>query len=91
VYGVNNCFLIQPPLGIGKKWCDGRRGFSKQAFDSVSRKSKEKDVFCNIVIDEMSIREQMIFSNNKFYGGVDMGTNDAMQEKENPTLANITH
>jgi hypothetical protein len=47
-------------------------------------------VFCNIVIDEMSIREQMIFSNNKFYGGVDMGINDVMQEKENPTLANIT-
>lgn len=60
---------------------DGRPGFSKQAFDSVIRKNKEKDVFCNIVIDEMSIREQMIFSNNKFYGGVDMGTNNVMQEK----------
>jgi hypothetical protein len=58
------------------KVVDGRPGFSKQAFDSVSRKIKEKDVFCNIVIDEMFIREQMIFSNHKFYGGADLGTHD---------------
>lgn len=76
-----------------KKWysvVQGEPGFTKEAFDAIASRVKqtEKPIICNIVIDEMSIRKQISFLNGKFYGGVDLGTNnnpenDNVQEATN--------
>lgn len=62
-----------------KKWysvIDGEPGFTKEAFQSITKRVSESadPVICNIVIDEMSIRKQITYLNGKFYGGVDLGT-----------------
>jgi hypothetical protein len=50
---------------------NGAPGFSKEPYEAISRKTQP---VCNIVMDEMSIKEQILFSHGKFYGGVNLGT-----------------
>jgi len=44
---------------------------------------------CNIVIDEMAIRKQIIFMNNKFYGGVDLGTQNNYDQDNTQEATNV--
>lgn len=60
---------------------DGKPGFTAEAFKAIKMQNELKSVICNIVIDEMSIKEELIYDNNRFYGGVDFGTEmDASSE-----------
>jgi hypothetical protein len=44
---------------------------------------------CKIVVDEMAIRQQLLFNNNKFYGTVEFGT-DHSEDVDNVPLAKET-
>jgi hypothetical protein len=37
----------------------------------ADNKNKGKNTICNIVVDEMAIRQQLLFNDNKFYGIVE--------------------
>lgn len=65
---------------------DGKPGFTKEAFSAISARSKISPVNLNIVIDEMSIRSQAIYSDGKFYGGVDIGS-DILEDNDNIRMA----
>jgi len=41
---------------------------------AIKSKAKDEILPCNIVIDEISIRDHIEYNNNKMYGFVDMGT-----------------
>lgn len=55
---------------------DGKPGFTEEAFTAIKARSKTQPVICNLVLDEMSIREQLHYcsSSGKLYGIVDLGT-----------------
>jgi DNA transposase THAP9 len=65
---------------------DGQPGFTKESFDTLTdmANNEAKEVQCNLVIDEMSIRKQVeIDSNRNIYGFVNMGIfNDALDPDE---------
>lgn len=53
---------------------DGQLGFTKESFDKLADFSKTKEVQCNLVFDEMSIRKQVeMDSNRNLYDFVDLG------------------
>lgn len=59
------------------EWCrvvDGKPGFTKEAFEAIKFKNREQLVILNLVLDEMSIKKEMVFKNGIFYGGIDLGT-----------------
>jgi len=60
---------------------DGQPGFTKESFDTLTdmANNEAKEVQCNLVIDEMSIRKQVeMDSNRNIYGFVNLDTfNDA--------------
>lgn len=55
------------------KVVDGSPGFTKQAFDAIKLKCCSKKIVCNLVIDEMSIKEEIVYQNRKSYGYTDLG------------------
>ena len=63
------------------KAVEGKPGFTNEAFAALQAKTMTADnvvrpLACNLVIDEMSIREQVLTSNSgEVYGVVDLGTN----------------
>lgn len=80
--------LLPHPSTI-RKWytiVDGKPGFSKEAFSAIGMKSKFSSVHVNIVIDEMSIRSQILFDKKKFYGGVNLGS-QLPQKSDNIVIA----
>ncbi|KAF2892267.1 hypothetical protein ILUMI_13908, partial [Ignelater luminosus] len=53
---------------------DGSPGFSKESFNALKMQVKQdKNVIINLVMDEMSIRELVEYSNGRYYGYVDLG------------------
>ena len=57
-----------------RKWCctvNCSPSFSEEILTHLKRR-KQKPI-CNLVIDEMSIRQQLILKNGKTYGPVDLG------------------
>uniref|UniRef100_A0A2S2N8G3 THAP domain-containing protein 9 n=2 Tax=Schizaphis graminum TaxID=13262 RepID=A0A2S2N8G3_SCHGA len=53
---------------------DGQPGFTKESFDTLADIAKTKEIQCNLVIDEMSIRKQIeMDSNRNVYGFVNLG------------------
>lgn len=51
--------LLPHPETI-RKWykvVDGEPGFTQEAFDAIFEKNKTKQVFVNLTLDEMSIRQ----------------------------------
>ena len=74
-----------------RKWyqnLDGEAGITKQALEAIQLRSRDssKPVLVNLVIDEMAIRQQRIFLNDRFYGQVDLGTGLG-KEDETASLA----
>ncbi|KAJ8968200.1 hypothetical protein NQ314_002404 [Rhamnusium bicolor] len=68
--------LLPHPSTI-KHWysvIDGTAGFTREAFNSIAIRNKHSQVICNIVIDEISIKESLTYEKNRFYGGIDLGT-----------------
>lgn len=74
------------PTPIIRKWyCEenGEPGFTSEAFQSITLQVQNSNgpIICNIVIDEMAIRKQISFMNEKCYGFVDLGTsNNVVQD-----------
>lgn len=80
--------LLPHPTTL-RKWysvVDGSPGFTKQAFTSIKCANKKKQIIVNIVIDEMSIRQQAIYTNGQFFGQVNLGTS-INEVSDNPVLA----
>lgn len=71
-----------PHLNTLSKWysaVDGSPGFTKEALEALKIKQKEaskknKTLVCNLVLDEMSIRQQVEWDGQKFCGYVDLNT-----------------
>lgn len=80
---------LLPHPGTLRKWCctvNCEPGFSQEVL-SFLKKRKERPI-CNLVVDEMSIRQQLLLKNGKPYGLVNLGTRsnelseDIMKELE---------
>ncbi|XP_029348598.1 uncharacterized protein LOC107882805 [Acyrthosiphon pisum] len=69
--------VLPHPRSISRwyKVVNGDPGFTDEAFKCIENKAKNETVICNIVLDEMSIREQTDWDGTKMHGFVDMGTN----------------
>lgn len=82
-------YLLPHPSTL-RKWytvVDANPGFTLEAFETMAAKSARKQVVINLVIDEMSIREKIIFSQGCFHGGVDLGTVRESQDNDNVSPA----
>ncbi|KAL4092136.1 hypothetical protein QTP88_026692 [Uroleucon formosanum] len=66
---------------------DGNPGFTAEAFEAISKQAKENIVCCNLVIDEMCIRQHVeMNSQKKMYGFINMGAEYAY-DRDNIQLA----
>ena len=57
---------------------DGDPGFTKTALEALSQrvskdKEEQKETLCSLMLDEMAIRKQVEFMNNRYHGFVDIG------------------
>lgn len=67
-----------PDLSTIRKWysvLDGRPGFTHEVFEALKCKvSKSKTpIFCNLVVDEVAIRQGIVYDGKRYYGLVDLG------------------
>jgi hypothetical protein len=70
---------------------NGSPGFTNEALHAIklrvaNNKNKGKNTICNIVVDEMAIRQQLLFNNNRFDGSVEFGA-DHSEDVDNVPLA----
>jgi hypothetical protein len=82
--------LLPHPGTLGKwyKVVDACPGFTKEALDCISlRTADSKPVLANLVFDEMAIREQLIWSEGRFIGGVNLGIQED-ESNDSVPLAN---
>lgn len=77
------CNLLPEPSTI-RKWysvLNGRPGFTAEAFEALKCQVEKSDnpIICNIVIDEIAIRQQVTYDGQRYYGLIDFGVdhNDA--------------
>jgi hypothetical protein len=65
---------------------NGDPGFCDESFCALRAKNKssEKKVICNLVFDEMDIRTELTFRNNKYHGYVDMGFGEPSDSDAQP-------
>ncbi|XP_034945420.1 uncharacterized protein [Chelonus insularis] len=52
---------------------NGSPGLTVEALEAIKLRTQKKIVVTNLVIDEMSIREQLIYQQGRFHGCVDFG------------------
>ncbi|XP_050059744.1 uncharacterized protein LOC114122615 [Aphis gossypii] len=61
----------------------GEPGFTNESFQTLKQKVQEGNhVICNLVVDEMSIKDKLEFDGKKFHGLIDMGT-DVVIDSDN--------
>lgn len=82
---------LLPESSTIRKWysvLDGRPGFTKEILNALKCKVRNMDspIFCNLVIDEVTIRQQVVYDGNQYYGYVDLGVN-WIKDVDNPSLA----
>lgn len=70
---------LLPAISTLKEWyrvVDGEPGFTEEALHAIGLRASDpsKPVIINLTLDEISIREQLIYSGNRFHGGIDLGT-----------------
>lgn len=75
---LNNCLPHPRTLVNWYNKINGDPGFTSESFRVLKVKSdnSKSKVICNLVIDEMAIRQQKIFDGKKHHGYVDFGLND---------------
>lgn len=79
------CNVLPSPSTI-RQWCcvsNFEPGFSKNVLESLER--REKPVICSLVVDEMSIREQLELKHDKWYGYVDTNSDVNSQHQVDHT------
>ena len=75
--------LALPHPSVLQTWyrsVSGEPGFTGESFDALAKqveqaKDKQKQILCNLTIDEMAIRKQVEWDGSKFRGYTDIGTN----------------
>jgi len=57
------------------KTIDAEPGFTSESFEILKKRNKylEKNIFCSLVLDEMSLRQHVEWVNDKVYGLVNVG------------------
>lgn len=82
--------MLPHPKTISKWYqvINGQPGFSKEAFITIKSKAEHSTVLCNIVVDEMSIRENIEWDGKKMYGFVDLGTDISIESDDLPHAKN---
>lgn len=81
--------LLPHPATI-REWykvVNGYPGFTKVACHAIKMRASVKDIVINLVIDDMSIKENLTYDKNEFYGGVHGGTLNFQQENDNIIMA----
>lgn len=74
---------LSPAPSTIRKWyqvIDGSPGFNKESMNSISLRASKRRIPINLVVDEMSIRRQLLFKNSKQYGQVNLGSNVMLEE-----------
>lgn len=88
---VRRCFkkLLPNPstLRAWYKVVDGKPGFTEEAIQAIKLRTKNTKILCNLVIDEMAIRQQIVYNNGQFYGCVDLGMVSENKYEDNMILA----
>jgi len=74
------------------KWysvLNGRPGFTNEVLHALKCKvhKMEDSIFCNLIIDEIGIREQIEYDGNRYYEYVDLGVNSNTTNVNNPPPA----
>ena len=64
---------------------DGSPGFTVEALQAIKLRTEKKTVAINLVLDEMSISEQLIYNEGRFHSCVDFGDSHDYQND------NVTH
>ncbi|KYN22412.1 THAP domain-containing protein 9, partial [Trachymyrmex cornetzi] len=83
---------LLPESSTIHKWysvLNGRPGFTNEVLHTLKCKVRkmEDPIFCNLVIDEIGIREQIEYDGNRYYGYVDLGVNSNTTNVDNPLPA----
>jgi len=79
---------LLPESSTIRKWysvLNGRPGFTNEVLHAL--KCKEDPIFCNLIIDEIGIREQIEYDGNRYYKYVDLGVNNNTTNVDNPPPA----
>jgi uncharacterized protein YoxC len=79
---------LLPCPSVIRKWfsvVNGHPGFTKEAFQAIQNRTKMSTVLVNIVIDEMAIRQQILYCQSRYYGYADFGV--AGVDRTNDKLA----
>ncbi|XP_046590232.1 uncharacterized protein LOC124293425 [Neodiprion lecontei] len=83
-----------PSVSTIKSWyrvVDGSPGFTDESFKAIELRCKEKSGIVNLVLDEMSIKEEIIYGKKEFHGGINFGTiqntDSAYSDNDNPITA----
>ncbi|CAD6208873.1 GSCOCG00010695001-RA-CDS, partial [Cotesia congregata] len=83
-----------PSVSTIKSWyrvVDGSPGFTDESFKAIELRCKEKSGIINLVLDEMSIKEAIIYDKKEFHGGISFGTvhnfDSAYSDNDNPITA----
>jgi len=83
---------LLPKTSTIRKWysvLNGRPGFTNEVLHALKCKvhKMEDPIFCNLIIDEIGIREQIEYDGNRYYGYVDLGVNSNTTNVDNPPPA----
>lgn len=79
---VNQTFKnLLPERSTIRKWysvINGRPGFTNEVFHALKCKVKQSKmpILCNLVIDEIAIRESIDYDEKRYYGHVDLEINE---------------
>lgn len=82
--------LLPEPSTIRKwyKCVDGQPGFTSEVFNALKNKVKINDpIICNLVLDEISIRQHIEYDGKKYYGYEHLGFANSNIEKYFPNEA----
>lgn len=72
---------LLPERSTIRKWyrsIDGRPGFTDEVLQALRHKVENNGtpLFCNLVVDEVCIRQQIDYDGNRYYGYEDLGFNN---------------
>ena len=69
--------LALPHPSVIRSWykgINGNPGFTSESFTALATKSKNENVLCSLMIDEMAIKKHVEWDGKQFRGFVDIGT-----------------
>lgn len=80
--------LLPDPSTI-RRWysvLNGRPGFTDEVLQALKCKVRniKNPIICNLVIDEIAIRQQVLYDGNRYYGYIDLGINNNTCDIDEP-------